>query len=344
VRNKTEQRATRRPTVEWFRARWRLLAGLALSSLCLYLALREISWAALLDALAVARWSWVALAAAVILASSFLKAIRWRALFLPQKVALSRAWLVFMIGQMLNAVLPARAGEASRIYLIGGEEKVTYATAFSTVVIEKVVDLLLLAAAYLAVAVWLSRAAVGLPDWLRDAGTVLIPVAALGLTGLLLVAQFGHPLWHLIRKALRPLPQLWQETLDKAAGQAIGALKAFQHGQARGQVWVLSLLIWVLMVLPNLLVFEAFGLELGPFVGLLLLVVLLTGVAAPPLPGNVGVFAYLCQLVLSLFGVDRETGLAYGVTLQAAVYLPPILIGSVCLLAQNLPLRGPPRG
>ena len=61
----------------------------------------------------------------------------------------------------------------------------------------------------------------------------------------------------------------------------------------------------------------------------------MSGVSIPPLPGNLGVFPYLCTLVLSLFGVDRETSLAYGLVLQGVVYLPLILLGSLCMLREN---------
>jgi uncharacterized membrane protein YbhN (UPF0104 family) len=72
---------------------------------------------------------------------------------------------------------------------------------------------------------------------------------------------------------------------------------------------------------------------------LFLLVVLMSGVAIPPLPGNLGVFPYLSQLVLSLFGVSRETALVYGIVLQLVAYLPLILLGIGCLLWENWKLR-----
>jgi hypothetical protein len=90
------------------------------------------------------------------------------------------------------------------------------------------------------------------------------------------------------------------------------------------------------MALTNALVFFAFDLELSPYVALVLLVVLMSGVALPPLPGNLGVFVYLCILVLSLFDVNRETALVYGITLQIVAFLPLVVVGLACLLWENL--------
>jgi uncharacterized protein (TIRG00374 family) len=323
----------------WLRREWRLVAGLALSAICIYLAVRGISPQALGKAFSAAEWQWVAIAVAVVIAGTFLKALRWRELFYPQRIGFGKAWSVFMIGQMLNAVLPARAGEIGRIYLIGEVEDVSRAKALSTVVVEKMVDLVMLALAYLAVAAWLATTPVGSQDWLRRAGMSLLPLAGLALGGLLLFAYAGRPTWQYLRRVLDPFSLRWQTRADTAVEQAIAGFEVLRRWQTSALVWGLSLLIWALATLTNILIFNAYQLSLSPYVALLLLVVLMSGVAVPPLPGNLGVFPYLCQLVLSLYGVDRETALIYGVTLQMVAYLPLIVLGSACMLWENWSLR-----
>ena len=299
------------------------------------LAVRQISIDDLGTAIAMARWEWVALAVVVVVASSSLKAVRWRVLFFPRRVPIGRTWSVFMIGQMLNILLPARAGEVGRIYLIGDEGAVSHAAALSTVVVEKIVDLVMLTLAFFIVALWLVTTSTDFPDWLRDAGMGLVLLAALGLASILLLARLGRRIWHLLRRTLKPAPARWIAVADSAVEQAISALGSLQHSQARFQIWTWSLLIWALMALTNALVFLAFDLELSPYVALVLLVVLMSGVALPPLPGNVGVFVYLCILVLSLFAVNRETALVYGITLQIVAFLPLVVVGFACLLWEN---------
>jgi len=327
------------PRQNWLRREWRLLVGLALSAICLYLALRGISLPALKEALSVATWGWVAAAVAVVVAGTFLKARRWQVLFYPRQIAYRHAWPVFVIGQMLNAVLPARAGEIGRIYLIGEVEPVSRAKALSTVIVEKLVDLVMLALSYLAVVIWLSTTSLGLPDWLQRAGASMVPLAALALGGLLLFAYAGRPLWRLLKRLLNPLPLRWQDRANQAAEQAIAGFESLRHWQVSVQVWGLSLAIWILSTVTNAWLFRAFYLDLPASAALFLLVVLMVGVAIPPLPGNLGVFPYLCQLALSLFGVSRETALIYGLILQLTVYLPLIVAGALCLSGGNWSLR-----
>jgi uncharacterized protein (TIRG00374 family) len=323
------------PRKGWFHREWRLLVGLSLSALCLFLAFRKLSLSDLQEALSIARWGWVALAIIAVLTSTFLKAVRWRVLFHPRQIPLPRIWSVYMIGQMLNAVFPARAGDVGRIYFIGEDEDISRAAALSTVIVEKVTDLVMLSLAFLVVAMWLVTIPTGIPAWLQKAGMALIPLTILALAILLLSAYAGHPIWHLLAKGLKPLPAPWQTAIDSAAKQAIDALENFRRSQVSVQVWGWSLVAWVLMALINGLLFPAFALDLSPFVAILLLVVLMSGVAVPPLPGNLGVYVYLCQLVLSLFGVSRETALAYGITLQVVTYIPLIVIGAACMLWEN---------
>ena len=64
----------------------------------------------------------------------------------------------------------------------------------------------------------------------------------------------------------------------------------------------------------------------------LLLVVLMSAVSVPRPPGSQGVLVFLCVLVLSLFGVSRETALLYGIALQAVVYIPVLVLGSIGML------------
>ena len=315
--------------------RWRLLAGLGLSLLCLWLALRKISLPALAEALSAVRWGWLIPAVLSVGIGTGIKALRWRALFFPQRIPLRKAWAVFVIGQMLNIVLPARAGEVGRIYLIGKAGEVSRARALSTVIVEKAADLTMLALAYGIVAAWSAAVPAGLPDWLREAGVRSVIPAALATGGLLFLAYAGRRAWRLLRLGLRWLPASWLAWADAAADQGLAAFAVLRSGWVSAQVWGWSLVVWLLAAWTNDLLFHAFRLSLPAYAALLLLVVLMSGVSIPPLPGNLGVFPYLCTLVLSLFGVDRETSLAYGLVLQGVAYLPLILLGSLCMLREN---------
>ncbi len=81
------------------------------------------------------------------------RAERWQYLLDP--LGPTRFWVVFratVIGFGASAVLPARAGEVIRPYLLARREGLSATAAFATIVVERILDLvavLLLMAAFL---------------------------------------------------------------------------------------------------------------------------------------------------------------------------------------------------
>jgi uncharacterized membrane protein YbhN (UPF0104 family) len=53
----------------------------------------------------------------------------------------------------------------------------------------------------------------------------------------------------------------------------------------------------------------------------------LAGLSLPSLPGKIGIFEYASILALSVFGLDRSTGLSYGILLHIVAYLPVVVLG-----------------
>src|SRR5687767_1368710 len=71
------------------------------------------------------------------------RAIRWRYLLLPVGPArFSTALRTTMIGFAASNILPARVGEILRPYLLAREERLNATSAFATIVLERVLDML----------------------------------------------------------------------------------------------------------------------------------------------------------------------------------------------------------
>jgi hypothetical protein len=66
----------------------------------------------------------------------FLKTYRWQIL-LNSPVLTSRIFAILTIGYLVNNLLPARAGELARIYLMGRKEGVGMSKTLGTIIIEK---------------------------------------------------------------------------------------------------------------------------------------------------------------------------------------------------------------
>ena len=84
----------------------------------------------------------------LIVLSYVTRAYRWQILLRPfKKIPVKEIYSPLMIGFMGN-VLPARAGEFLRAYLVGKKHNITFSGAFSTIIVERLFDLVCLLALF----------------------------------------------------------------------------------------------------------------------------------------------------------------------------------------------------
>jgi len=305
---------------------WQSLVGLIFGGGLVALAARGIDVQAVWVAISQARPGPVVAAFLLVLATTAAKVGRWHALFPPPErpslLVLARALLA---GQLVNAVLPLRAGEVARAVLAGDRAGPTAAAVLGTVAAEKTFDVLLLLLAS-------GIAAVGapLPSWIS------LPLATLAVVGLLvfLVAVALPPgrfaAWADARAGF--LPARWRGLLSAALRQGLGGLSALRSPwrAARAVGW--SALVWTLAAATNGVLFRAFDLSLPPGAAVWLLVLLHVGVLPPSSPARLGVFHALAIWGLAAFGIDRATGMAYGTLLHALVYGPQLILGGMAVI------------
>ena len=122
-----------------------LLVGGLVSAAALYLAFRNVPFNDLWRYLGTIQYGWIIPTAALILLSFFLRALRWQILLQEAgKVSFWQAFHPMMIGFMMNCILPARVGEIARPVILKQQRGIPISTGISTVVAERVFDILLL--------------------------------------------------------------------------------------------------------------------------------------------------------------------------------------------------------
>lgn len=294
-----------------------LILSLALSVGAAWLAAREVNWGEVMRAIARANVGWLLAALVSVIGTMLLKALRWRALFVPRpsNVSVWDLFVAIVVGQMFNMALPMRAGDVGRAAIIG-RPGLSRMTALVTVAAEKWVDIVAavtLALGLLPFMAW--------PDWVRSPLDVLAAIAAAGIVGLAGLATLRRP----IAAALARIEQAERiAQWLRRAWQGVAALRA--PAAALGVAgW--TALIWALGALTNWLVGQALGLSGSAVMWSFVLLVLQVGVAVPSAPGKIGVFELLTLIALSPFGVRGEIAFAYAVVLHLVVIGPSILGG-----------------
>ncbi|HXH21482.1 MAG TPA: lysylphosphatidylglycerol synthase transmembrane domain-containing protein, partial [Dehalococcoidia bacterium] len=125
--------------------RLHLFIGLLISAIALYLALRGVHWGEVGDAIGNADVGLLAAAWCVLVATLVVRAVRWRVLLFS--VPRLKVWHLFgslNAGYLMNNVLPFQVGELGRVYLLSELASISTTRSLSTVVVERLVDIMVL--------------------------------------------------------------------------------------------------------------------------------------------------------------------------------------------------------
>ena len=324
-----------------------VVIGLAVGLLAVFLRNADLDrvWSAVRSA----RADFLALSIAATALTFVIRAERWQYLLGPLgPTRFSTVFRTTVIGFAASAVLPARAGEVIRPYLLARREGLSATAAFATILVERVLDLvavLLLLAAFL---LWFdpgveARDSVFFSA-IRYGGLVMAPVAVAALLVMFFMA--GHPErlhgWLLRAEAI--LPARAAKAIAKFAQTFAEGFAVVRRPERLVAALAWSIVLWISIAAGIWAVSAAFGI-LIPFTGSwLMLAPLVVGVAVPT-PGAVGGFHEAYRLsATSFFGADNNTAVGAAIVLHAISVGPVALAGLLFILQDGLKLGGIARG
>ncbi|MFN8557343.1 MAG: lysylphosphatidylglycerol synthase transmembrane domain-containing protein [Dehalococcoidia bacterium] len=302
----------------------RVLAGVLISALFLYLALRGVHFSEVGAALRGANYFWLVPATAALVASLALRALRWRLLFYPRDdLRFGAVFGAMNVGYLVNDLLPMRLGEVVRAYLLSQVERVSVARAFSTVAVERVLDMVVTLAYLAAVLPFVS-----LPE---GAGGKVAVISLLAVGALMVMMIAGA-----LRERTHDMARIVTARIPRRhAGRLHGLLDQFLHGFAvlsAGRVAfmaaALSLVVWGTAALALYFVLFAFHLRLSPVAPIFVLALVSLSFVVPASPGYVGVFHLAAVSALRAFDVDESVALSYAVVAHIVAFAPPMLLGA----------------
>lgn len=310
----------------------RAAVGIALSAILLWWALRGVSIARVLEVIGSGNpWEF---AIATLLATLIfpLRARRWRTILDPifPRLPFGALWRSTAIGMMVNNVVPARAGEVARAYVLTRETPVPFSTSIASLAVDRVFDaivLLLLAFLALLDPAFPHGARVGGMSVERWAigGTSLVLVLVIGLYALVFFPAQLIRLFELFARRLSPRIEERGSAALATFAAGLSVLRSPGHFVA---VLFWTVLHWLCNALGWWISMRAIGIDV-PFSATLLLQALVAlGVAVPAAPGFFGVFETVSRIGLTIYGVapDRATSWALGFHVMS--FLPITFIGA----------------
>ncbi|MET0849688.1 MAG: lysylphosphatidylglycerol synthase transmembrane domain-containing protein [Candidatus Rokuibacteriota bacterium] len=321
------------PTASSGRARrvGRILLGLVVSAALLVYLFRDVDFHDMALRLAETRWSLLAASMALNLAGLWARSRRWYYLYPPG--AHPRHLLnAVVIGYTGNNLLPLRAGEVLRAYVMTRRGQRLWTTV-GTIVVERALDGLAvgLILAYLLLAV-------RLPRELRWAAMVFVSIDVALIAVLAVMA--AAPEWcrrlllAVVRRTVARLARRVSDTLD-TFNEGLRGVRTPGH-LAPIVVW--STVNWLLWALAAWCALHAAHLYLPLAASWAVLGFVGLGVSLPSSPGFVGIIQAATVLALSLFDVPRAEALTFSITFHASQFVPVTLWGLVLLLVEGVNL------
>ena len=317
---------------------WRAWLGIAISGVFLYLAFRGQDLGEIRDSLRRVNLWWVIPALVMYFIGVWLRAVRWTVLLQPLNASItSRAMLpTVVIGYMANNVLPLRAGELVRSYLVGRQYKVRKTSVLATIAVERIFDGFTMLGFMLVATIFVS-----FTSQLQHLALIAFVVFTVLLIGLFLLTLGGGLLDRLLQIVLGPLPTSVADRVERMTGSFLSGLAVFKRRRDLLRVASLSVLAWLCEASMYYLIAQGFGSAIRDVMGIGA-TLMTTGVAnmatlIPSSPGYIGQFEFGVRLVLNgALGVPEPQALAYAILVHAALYFPITLLGLVMWFRQSL--------
>jgi glycosyltransferase 2 family protein len=276
-------------------------------------------------------WGWVLTAAALVPVGLWVRAARWRYLFPPGSNPPGLLAGV-LIGYMVNNVLPLRAGEVVRIYVVARRWGHGFWTVLATLVVERVLDGLVIVLV-LAVLVLL----IPVPTFLQWGALMVFAVDVVAIGVLVMLAAAPDTTRAILVALTRRWPGLQGKALRIFArfGQGLEGIRTPAHVLPL-LAW--SVAVWLVPVLISWLLFHALDLELPWVAAWALLAFVGLGISIPSAPGYVGVFHVAVVWALRPFDVPQAEAVAYALVLHAVHFIPITVVGWIALVREQVSL------
>jgi uncharacterized protein (TIRG00374 family) len=309
----------------------KIVISLAISVAAGYLALRNVHLNQVMNGIRQADLLSVALVLVLIAGAQVLRSLRWGLLLAPLDKLSQRLLLpITFIGFLFIWIIPARLGELARPYLLQQNSGIGLSAGMGSVVLERLID-----SFFLVVLLAACLPALQLPSLIlasfRGFAFLLLAIALLMLLGS--VPAFRRRFFQWVS---RLLPESWMESLTRFADTFYSGMQAVTGLKGLLAIVLLTSIIWMSALAAFLILFRSMDLQLGLLAGVTVLVLTCLGIALPAAPGFVGNYHYACVVALGLFGVGKDTALAYAILAHFLTILITVGMGVLFINVSKL--------
>ena len=294
-----------------------LIIGLIVAILAVYYTMRNVSVSELMESFRHVNYIWLLPAFVMMCLTYVARAIRWRVLLLPVREV--KTWDLFsplMVGFMAG-VLPARAGELVRAYLLGKKFELSFASSLATIVVERLFDLILLLFLFSWILVFhgeifdgnIAWSGISIRDLAFQFGVFSLALVLVLIAFIYLLTFNNERAMSLVHWLVKPFPEKWQYKLIQMVETFSQGLGVFRNVRALVFIAVATVGVWALIILQYYPLYWAYELQDKSATSLVLLTVMICIlITVLPTPAFLGSFN--AGVLIALHEIMGETEVA----------------------------------
>lgn len=264
-----------------------------------------------------------------------IKAWRWKILLSPlKKLTAYEVTPAMMIGFMGNNILPMHLGEIIRVLVLGKQFGLGRSAVFSTVVLERVMDVLAILVC-LIIGILLLPA---LPLWVQKSGWGMAIVLLVLLAFIAIYVKWTQRFIDFFEKHFTFLPDGIYKNVSKMIESGAQGLYSLKDPKLLLGNIVASILHWMMLSITVYLSLVSFHIKV-PFAATFIVnAVSAIGVTIPASPGFFGIIQTCFRESLALFGVNETLAVAASMYYHLTTYISVTVVGFYYLSRLGLKL------
>lgn len=267
-------------------------------------------------------WRWVACAIVADVCVYLLHGWRWKLLLAPvQPVRYAHAVEAIYVGLFANEVLPLRAGELIRCFLLSKSSGLPLSVSFASALIERIFD-----------GIWLMACFFYCLHMGKLPGVLLKGGYILGIIILVCMGVLGYAMYAKKQSMDLFFGMAWPRWLNTL----IEDLHLIGHSRFLYFSFLISGGYMVAQMVPIYMLVLANRLDVPWTASFTMLVLLRLSSIVPQAPGNLGSFQWVTARTLMMFGLASGHAKRFSLILWAVLTLPLIIIGFVALALEGI--------
>ncbi|MAT42495.1 MAG: hypothetical protein CL609_09155 [Anaerolineaceae bacterium] len=308
---------------------WKVLPGIFISIFALIYIFNLITFSEIKEYIKTIDFISLLLAFIVMIVGIYFKSLGWWVI-LGKKAPIVDTFLILNIGNLLNNLLPFRAGEFGKAYMMGKKSGMGSLYIFSSIIIERFFDMLISVFLILSVFPSVLKIQNALPYTF-----ILFFLIIMGFFILIILSKNNQKVVNWLKQKLQNNEKLEKILVPKLESFLLG-LGIFKNISQFLQSFFWIILAWLFYILFLYILILQFFPTAKFWWALFLQGIISSGLAIPSVPGSIGVYEAAAIGALFFLGINKTEAAAFAIVTHGYNIFIIILIGLISFILLNI--------